>query len=157
MGPWTENLQPVNFSEMSHNLSEPRPSCMCTCAGTRSRPRVAVGLVSKALIDVRLWASTPPLCLRELVPRGLKSESCRATPCHLDTADLGAGLSARTAEATKCRATTLKLQLRGEGQHTFSFFVCQRLCSTAKWRHGILSTLNYVCTVSSQRAEYNYY
>lgn len=65
MGPRTENLQPVNFSEMSHNLSEPmpihapslptprRPVCALV-RGTRLRPRVAVGPVSKALIDVRL-------------------------------------------------------------------------------------------------------
>lgn len=93
------------------SLPPRRPACALV---------LAVGPVSKALIDVRLWASTPPLCFGELVPRGLKSESCRATPCHLDTADLGAGLSARTAEATKCRTTTFKLQLGGEGQHTIS-------------------------------------
>lgn len=47
-------------------------------------------------------------CLAEPVPRGLKMESSGATTCHLDRVDLGAGLSARTAECIKCCITTLK-------------------------------------------------
>lgn len=35
-------------------------------------------------------------------------ESSRATPCHLDRVDLGAGLSARTAECIKCCIATFK-------------------------------------------------
>lgn len=47
-------------------------------------------------------------CLGEPVPRGLKMESSRATPCHLDRVDLGAGLSARTAECIKRSTTRFK-------------------------------------------------
>lgn len=47
-------------------------------------------------------------CLAEPVPRGLKMESSRATPCHLDRVDLGAGLSARNAECIKCCIATFK-------------------------------------------------
>lgn len=58
------------------------------------------------------WRLTPSIrstsCLAESVPRGLKMESSRATPCHLDRVDLGAGLSARTAECIKCCITTFK-------------------------------------------------
>lgn len=51
-------------------------------------------------------------CLAERVPRGLKMESSRATPCHLDTVDLGAGLSARTAECIKCCISTFKYRFQ---------------------------------------------
>lgn len=51
-------------------------------------------------------------CLAELVPRGLKMEPSRATPCHLDRVDLGAGLSARTAECIKCCITTFNYSIQ---------------------------------------------
>lgn len=53
------------------------------------------------------WRLTPSIrsasCFAKLVPRGLKMEFSRAMPCHLDRVDLGAGLSARSAE---CKNTT---------------------------------------------------
>lgn len=59
------------------------------------------------------WRPTPSSrstsCLAKPVPRGLKMESSRATPCHLVRVDLGAGLSNRTAERRKHWNTAFSL------------------------------------------------
>lgn len=80
---------------------------MWTCVGTLLRPMRQ--RASPKSPDWRLTRSSHSTsCLAELVPRGLKMESCRATPCHLDRVDLGARSSARIAEGIKCCTTTFK-------------------------------------------------
>lgn len=65
-------------------------------------------------------------CLVESVPRGLKMESSRATPCHLDRVDLGAGLSARTAECMKRCTTTFKYCLSFWESYFFYYFFSKK-------------------------------
>lgn len=96
-----------SFCIVRCQLISPSLPCMHTCAGallcpTRQR-------ASMKCPDWRLTQSIRSTsCLVESVPRGLKMESSRATPCHLDRVDLGAGLSARTAECIKRCTTTFK-------------------------------------------------
>lgn len=100
----------------------PSLPCMHTCAGallcpTRQR-------ASMKCPDWRLTQSIRSTsCLVESVPRGLKMESSRATPCHLDRVDLGAGLSARTAECIKRCTTTFKYCLSFWESYFFFFFL----------------------------------
>lgn len=66
-------------------------------------------LASLKCCDWRLTLSIRSTsCLAEPVPRGLQMESSWAMSCHLDRVDLGAGLSARTAECIKCCIVTFK-------------------------------------------------